>query len=809
MLFLKSVLLQNAHIHKLLAGILLLLSFVQIVTSLPQLSVTFDEPVHALTGYSILRTGDLRLVEDHPPLLEMWMGCPLLLSPESPEPTSISAWAEGDRRLFAYAEQWWRLPIDSWLIPARLTIALLSLLLGALVYRWAADWFGTRAGLLALALLAFDPNILAHSQLATLDLGVTLLILSALYVFQRTLNRPSYVSMLINGALLGLALSAKISAGLLVPITGGLLLIWGWLHWTKKELLFKLLLYSSTAFLTLWSIHLFQIGMPPGVNIPLPAPTFWRSFLRIGRDVSSVTRPAFLLGEFYRGGRWYYFPVIFLLKTPLPTLLLLIAALVKLWRQPLSLWRLILWGAFPLSYLLVSIATNINIGYRHILPVLPFLYIGIGSLAAHSGTAPAGESARFHSGIGWKITHYVSRYALPALLLWQCIGTLAVAPYHLTFFNELAGGPANGWRYLSDSNVDWNQGLKATHVYLNSHTLENVHLSIFTQYLPPEVYGLEETIPLPPSPEAPPVMPARYNPTPGTYIISASTLRGISITLPEMYNWFWHREPDDIIANSMLVYHVTAREPKPTWVGQCNVPVVPLTTELIQERFGRTDLRQLTFDCTQSWLYPDSGLTSGWLALHRELLQEPGDFLKWQLSLLQLSFEQQSNGYATAHSIFEYNPAPLPIPADNVYWIAAAGTAPAELTASVPLTAPLPLDGPLDFLGSEIRHAARLEIITYWRVTAVPEAPFSLMAHLVASNDAQALEVADGLGVTWYQLHPGDVFSQRHQFTAQARHSKLYLRTGAYWLSDDSRWSIPEAAGTDAIFIPLKAPDDW
>ncbi|MEA3308389.1 MAG: glycosyltransferase family 39 protein, partial [Chloroflexota bacterium] len=717
---------------------------------------------------------------------------------------SISAWATGDRRLFAYAEQWWQVPIDSWLIPARLTIALLGLLLGALVYRWTADWFGTLAGLLALALLAFDPNILAHAQLATLDLGVTLLILSTLYIFQRTLNRARYASILINGALLGLALSAKISASLLVPITGGLLLIWGWLHWTKKELFLKLLLYSSAAFLTLWGVHLFQIGMPLGINISLPAPTFWRSFLRIGRDVSSVDRPAFLLGKFYRGGRWYYFPVVFLLKTPLPTLLLLIAALSKLWRQPWSLWRLILWGAFPLSYSLVSVTTNINIGYRHILPLLPFLYIGIGSLASRSEAPSAGEGARCRSVIGKKITHYTSRYALPALLLWQCGGTLAVAPYHLTFFNELVGGPANGWRYLSDSNVDWNQGLKATRAYLDSHVLEDVYLSVFTQYLPPEIYGLEETIPLPPYPEAPPVMPARYNPLPGTYIISASTLRGISITLTETYNWFCHREPDDIIANSMLVYHVAGREPRPTWVAQCNLPVTPLSAEMLQNRFWRSDLRQLDFDCTQSWLYPGNGLESGWVALHRELLPATGDFLQRQLSLLNLSFEQATAHAAPPHSIYEWQPLTLPLPTYRPYHVAAAATPPAQLTASPPLTESLALDGPLDFLGYEIRATAPPEIITYWRVTAVPEAPFSLMAHLITS-DGQTLEVVDGLGVTWHQLRPGDVLAQRHLFTVQPAQpsSALYLRTGAYWLAEGVRWPRLANPNADSIFIPL------
>ncbi|MCD4739458.1 MAG: hypothetical protein K8R89_09420, partial [Anaerolineae bacterium] len=450
---------------------------------------------------------------------------------------------------------------------------------------------------------------------------------------------------------------------------------------------------------------------------------------------------------------------------------------------------------------LVSIAANINIGYRHILPLVPFLYLAIGSLGAR---IPARQNPKSRSEIGWKITPYTSRSALLALLLWQLGGTLAVAPYHLTFFNELAGGPANGWRYLSDSNVDWGQSLKAVRSYLAQHTFERVYLSTPTHFVQPSQLYDFDVIALPPDRQTAPILPARYNPFPGTYIIGATSLHGISVTLPEMYNWFWHREPDEIIANAMLVYHVTAREPRPTWVGQCNVPVTPLSAEMIRNRFWRADLRQLDFDCTQSWLYPGNGLESGWLVLHHELLPAPEDFLQRQLSLLNLSFEQTTAYAAPPHSIFEWQPLILPLPTYRPYHVAPAATSPAQLASHTPLTATLTLDGPLDFVGYEIRAVAPPEIITYWHVTATPEAPFSLIAHLVTTN-GQTLEVANGLGVTWHQLRPGDVLTQRHLFTAQPEHppGELYLRTGAYWLADDARWPIPAHPGADAIFIPL------
>ena len=89
--------------------------------------------------------------------------------------------------------------------------------------------------------------------------------------------------------------------------------------------------------------------------------------------------------------------------------------------------------------------------------------------------------------------------------------------------------------------------------YLETRPLSDVRLSSFVFFVRPELYGIQAE-PLPPLPAAPAILPARFNPSPGTYVISASTLRGLQLADPEMYNWFWHREPDDVVANAMLVH---------------------------------------------------------------------------------------------------------------------------------------------------------------------------------------------------------------------------------------------------------------
>ena len=763
------------------------------MTSIPRLSITFDEDLHIATGYNILRTGSLRLISGHPPLTSYWMSWPLLLSPDTPDPEEIPTWARNDRRLFVRNDIWWDLPIDTWVIPPRITVSWLTLLLGAFLFRWASDWFGPRSGLLALALFAFDPNILAHGTLATLDLGVTCLIFVTMYGVQRLLRRPSGMNLTLTGISLGLALATKISALLLLPISVGLMILWGLRYW-RKELVIRVSVYLGVAFLTLWATHLFEFGPPPGLSFSLPAPTYWRAFLRVGEH-SLIGNQTYLLGETYFGGRWYYFPVVFALKTPLPALILLGAALLNAWRRPKRWRRELILAILPISYFFLSIINEINLGYRHLLPILPFLYLFIARLAAPRLTQ--------HTS---RIKHYVLRFTFYALLLWQAVGTLHVWPFHLTYFNEIIGGPRNGYRYIADSNVDWGQGLKALRDYLEAASWPDVKLSSFTFFIRPELYGIEAT-PLPPLADAPTTLPSRFNPAPGTYVISASTLRGFQLADTETYNWFWHREPDDVVANAMLVYHVPEREPSPTWLAQCSVPVAPLSPNAVADGFGRSDLRTLAFDCTQSWLYPDGGESAGWYVLHKEAASGEASFVQRRLALARLSFEQKTPRETPPLTVFEWDAGESPAPSLGDAWAAPVEWPPGQAMADgIAVSAPIALDGPLLFLGYEVAEEEQVvSLTTYWQVTDKPDRPFSLMGHLVGA-DGIPVAVGDGLGVPWDQLQPGDVLVQRHALSVppESPSGEYWLQTGAYWLDTMERWSVVD--GDRLLLVPVEVP---
>ena len=72
--------------------ILLCVIFAQAVGSAARTSMTIDEGLHITSGYTILRTGDYRLVEEHPPLVKLLQAVPLLPVPDLAEPTTLPEW---------------------------------------------------------------------------------------------------------------------------------------------------------------------------------------------------------------------------------------------------------------------------------------------------------------------------------------------------------------------------------------------------------------------------------------------------------------------------------------------------------------------------------------------------------------------------------------------------------------------------------------------------------------------------------------------------------------------------------------------
>ena len=817
---------------------LFLLLFAQTVLSMNHTSLTIDEGLHITSGYSILRTGDYRLIEEHPPLIKFLIAAPLLLVPDLPNPSTLPGWEmdvplTDSLRLVRVTEGliYDYRPLDRLVFAARLPVAALALLLGALVFRWAADLFGPRAGLLALAILTFDPNIVAHAGVAATDLGAACFILLALFTFQRFLEWPTLGRWALAGLALGLAQGTKLSALLLLPTQGILLLVYGWHRRSSDSTPVQLLKLSTLprrwriwvnlgvayagmlalAAVVLWGLYGFKVGPVPGLDIPLPAASHAIPWLRLREHIAGG-HAAFLMGKISHHGWWYYFPVALALKTPLPILCAWVAACLALalglrrrWRRELALF------AFVLLYLGLSIQSNLNIGYRHLLPILPLMAILAGRLA--------------------HILRYrLFQLAAAGLSLWLITGTLSISPHYLAYFNELAGGPDGGYRYMVDSNTDWGQALKALADYQDTQDIDSVYLSMFT-FLDPSIYGVHYEPLTPMHGDTPAVFPSRFNPPPGVYVISSTTLQGIPLADPEMFDWFRHRAPDARIGHVMFVYHVPEPQAPGRWVAQCTSPVAPLPAEVLAEGLGDPDLRRAYFDCTQSWLFPQGGESAGWYVLSREAARQSDaviDFIETYLTPARLSYEQTQSHAVPPFVIYEWPPMEGRLWAEltTTGLLAPSAWPPAQVeTEGTQATAPLTLERPVLSMveGPVLSNKGRLEWLGYrlpettlhsgqtvaletvWRVKQPPDAPLSLMAHLIAA-DGHAVAVGDGLGVPFEIWQAGDVIVQRHNLAVppDTRPGTYWLQIGAYTLADLQRWVVHSDQGPAADRILLK-----
>ncbi len=394
---------------------------------------------------------------------------------------------------------------------------------------------------------------------------------------------------------------------------------------------------------------------------------------------------------------------------------------------------------------------------------------------------------------------------------------------------------------MADSNTDWGQTLKALAAYQKENDLGRVKLSQFT-FLDPAIYGVVYE-PIAPMQGAPPVLPRRFNPAPGLYAISATTLDGVPLPLPSTFDWFRHREPFAKIGYAMFLYEVEPGSVTPAteatpWVAQCTVPAPSLPSDVVAQGFGSNALRQIYFDCERSWIFPDGGQTSGWYVYapveNIDKLAGLGDFdscgylrclwgaqrprkpmvehidwlpdwIQWEgllsvdnvssvegaLSIkgggqVRLSYVQSAPGELSPFTIWTWEPREFDAPA--------IVGAPTMAGARYGNRAYI-LGGVLMFLGQvsplSVGPGVTVDVLTYWRVLTPPDRSLSLMLHLSESVGHPPIAVGDGLGVPLDQWQEGDIIVQRHSLAIpmEAPLGVYQLVSGAYWVD------APHAAG--------------
>jgi len=576
-------------------AIILLLFMVTIsILSIKNDSLTMDELAHIPAGYSYMHEKDYRLNPEHPPLLKDLAAIPLLFMNLKFD-KEFDAWKDDING------QWrvgWKFIFDSgnntekMIFWSRIPMILILLVLGFYIFHWAKELLGNKFALLALFLFSFSPTFIAHGRYVTTDVGAAAAFFIATYYFVKWLKNSTKKNLIFAGIAFGLAQLAKFSLFLLVPYFGLLLLIWMIIFRKKflKYILFFILLLAI-GYLVIFPLYQYHVLNYPAERQvrdtefiltscsvrPLANLITWmadkpilRSYAHYFLGLSMVFQrtaggnTTFFLGEVSAVSWKRYFPIVYIIKTPLSlNILALIALLFLAWQVPkIKNWKFeirnwlkkyfaeISMLIFLAIYWGVSIKGNLNIGIRHILPTFPFIYILIsGQIKRIFDYLKKAKPRHKVAGLS------LAKIVLSILLIWYAFSSLSIFPYYLTYFNELIGGAKNGHLYVADSNLDWGQDLKRLAKWADQQGIEKIKVDYFggsdVNYYLGNKY--EE-------------WHGDYKPedAKGNYLaISASFLQqGQAVPAKgfnqstDYYLWLTQYKPITVIGNSIFVYYI-------------------------------------------------------------------------------------------------------------------------------------------------------------------------------------------------------------------------------------------------------------
>lgn len=475
--------------------LVLIAVFAAAVFSIKDDSLTMDELAHLPAGYSYLTQKDMRLNPEHPPLIKDLAAIPLLFIKNITFPAEIKAWREDVNGQWDFGNYFLyqsKNPADEIIFRGRIPMILMLLLLGFYIFKWAKELFGNKAAVLSISLFSLSPALLAQGRLVTTDVGAAFGVFAASYYFLRALKLPNLRNVALAGAFLGIGLLLKFSAILLIPFFGILGIAW----LLKKSGSFKqttktVSLIFLIGFILIWPVYQYHtLGYPPekqaddaktylaGQPDFIKQPIVYAAKTPILRPYAQYLTGLFMVFQRVSGGNttyflgevnnqaWkYYFPVIYLIKEPLAfhilTLIAFLYGLKRIRKMSFPVFASLLFIAI---YWIASINGNLNIGVRHLLPVFPFTIFLV-----------AGGIGKLLEGRYLK-TRYL---LLSGLIAWQAWSVASVYPHFLAYFNELAGGPDNGYKYAVDSNLDWGQDLKRLARWVEKNNIPEIKIAYF------------------------------------------------------------------------------------------------------------------------------------------------------------------------------------------------------------------------------------------------------------------------------------------------------------------------------------------
>jgi len=529
----------GARTFGLLAVLVAILHAFMAITATMEKSPTYDEPAHLTAGYSYWLKNDFRLNPENGNLPQRWASLPLLLGRPNFISLENQSWQRASEGMSSHQFFYERgNDFEEMLQRGRIMMALFSAALCLLIYRCSREFFGPIGGLLSEIVAAFDPTMLAHGALVTSDIAATFFFTASVWTTWRMLNKLTPASLALAALSLSGLFLAKFSAPIVLPVililgairvfsrhpisaqvARGQMIITG--RWKKAgAIAMSFVFLGSTVLLAIWASFGFRFDALTDAgsgrevldrrwDYTLANRAAAENLVAFARThhllpeaylygvayvhKHSIDRPAFLDNQWSIVGFRSFFPRAFLYKTTPALFSLLALALVATavrWRKGRQFFRPSSWAparidfmrfapfwVFALTYVAFALASSLNIGHRHILPIYPPLFIACGAC-----------SYFFRAN-----KPVLATYAVAIALFWQMGTSLGIRPDYLAYFNRFTGGSERGYEHLVDSSLDWGQDLPGLKTWLDEHRTAVVGRPLYLAYFgsaEPTSYGI-------------------------------------------------------------------------------------------------------------------------------------------------------------------------------------------------------------------------------------------------------------------------------------------------------------------------------
>lgn len=459
---------------------------------------------HIAAGFSYIKTGDFRMNPSAPPLIRLIMGFPLVFL-DLKLPLDHPSWSSIDStefsRQFLYVCNKNAGEIVSF---ARFPMIILSVMLGFFIFIWAKELYGQGAGLFALFLYVFSPSILANAGLAMLDMGCALLLFLSMFQLWRFIKNRTPLNLILTGACFGFAQASKYTSLALFPVFLIIMLADTARQREDRKIAVKKTISDMAAiwligFFVLWGTYFFEfkplLQNAPDIDekaeyikravknipfagherlfqsvlyfakiVPIPLSTYFVSFGGVAKSVAAGDQKLFFMGKEVLSGDKIYYIVLYLIRTPLPSLFLLLLALLRYRRRSNKGVMANLFLILPIIVIFATASfSKLQGGLRYLLPVYPFLFVWMSGLV---------------NRVDFKTGFTAFKALFFALCVWYFGISVFTYPHYLAYFNETVGG-SDGFAYKITADADWGQDLKELKKYLDRKGIENIRLYYF------------------------------------------------------------------------------------------------------------------------------------------------------------------------------------------------------------------------------------------------------------------------------------------------------------------------------------------